>query len=186
MTTRLTKSDWIKHGLHTLTEHGFNALTVGAMATKLKVSRGSFYWHFRDIADFQSQLLQSWQDWTTERIIRELDSDEARQNRLRSLLRNTFTAGRELEKQSIRSLDRAVRAWAAENRDAAAMLASVDDRRISYIAELLAEAGVDRRKAYDRATFLYLAYLGQEIVMDPRHASIETSAIDEIGDLFES
>jgi len=31
------------------------------MATKLKVSRGSFYWHFRDIADFRAQLLRRWQ-----------------------------------------------------------------------------------------------------------------------------
>src|ERR1700731_1432717 len=58
MNDRLTKSDWIRHGLRTLAKDGPNALKVGPMSTKLKVSRGSFYWHFRDIADFRSQLLQ--------------------------------------------------------------------------------------------------------------------------------
>jgi AcrR family transcriptional regulator len=43
---RLTKSDWIEHGLRTLARDGANALKVGPMATQLKVSRGSFYWHF--------------------------------------------------------------------------------------------------------------------------------------------
>ena len=47
MTDRLTKSDWISHGLATLAKDGANALKVGPMADGLKVSRGSFYWHFR-------------------------------------------------------------------------------------------------------------------------------------------
>jgi hypothetical protein len=48
MHDRLTKSGWIRHGLRTLAKDGPNALKVGPMSTKLKVSRGSFYWHFRD------------------------------------------------------------------------------------------------------------------------------------------
>ena len=48
MTDRLAKSDWIEHGLRTLANEGANALKVGPMAAKLEVSRGSFYWHFRD------------------------------------------------------------------------------------------------------------------------------------------
>src|SRR5271166_2476814 len=53
MNDRLTKEDWIRHGLRTLANEGAHALKVGPMATKLKVSRGSFYWHFRDIPDFR-------------------------------------------------------------------------------------------------------------------------------------
>ena len=49
---RLTKLDWIERGLSTLASDGAHALKVGPMATQLKVSRGSFYWHFRDVADF--------------------------------------------------------------------------------------------------------------------------------------
>jgi AcrR family transcriptional regulator len=52
MNGHLTKSDWIEHGLRTLASDGANALKSGPMATPLKVSRGSFYWHFRDIARF--------------------------------------------------------------------------------------------------------------------------------------
>ena len=65
MDDRLTKSDWIEHGLRTLASDSANALKVGPMATRLKVSRGSFYWHFRDIADFRSQVLQCWQERAT-------------------------------------------------------------------------------------------------------------------------
>jgi AcrR family transcriptional regulator len=177
MDDRLTKSDWIEHGLRTLASDGANALRVGPMATRLQVSRGSFYWHFSDIADFRWQVLQCWQERTTEQVIRDLEVAKAQPDRLKQLMRRAFVTKR--------SLERAVRSWAAEDRDVAATVAAVDTRRVSYIAEMLVAAGVESRRALHRAAFLYWAYLGQPIVMDPRHASIPASALDEISDLFE-
>jgi AcrR family transcriptional regulator len=177
MDDRLTKSDWIEQGLHTLASDGANALKVGPMATKLKVSRGSFYWHFRDIADFRSQVLRSWQERTTEQVIRDLEFAKSEPDRLKHLMRRAFVTKR--------SLDRAIRSWAAEDKDVAAIVASVDARRVAYIAKMLVEAGVESRRALPRAAFMYWAFLGQPIVMDARHASIPASALDDISELFE-
>jgi AcrR family transcriptional regulator len=177
MGDRLTKSDWIEHGLRTLANGGANALKVGPMATKLKVSRGSFYWHFRDIADFRSQVLQSWQERMTDQVIRDLEAAKAEPDRLKHLMRRAFVTKR--------SLDRAIRSWAAEDKDVATIVASVDARRVAYIAKLLVAAGVESRRALPRAAFMYWAYLGQVIVMEPRHSSISALAMDDISDLFE-
>jgi len=177
MSDRLTKSDWIEHGLRTLANGGANALKVGPMATKLKVSRGSFYWHFRDIADFRSQILQSWQERMTDQVIRDLEAAKAEPDRLKHLMRRAFVTKR--------SLDRAIRSWAAEDKDVATIVASVDAHRVAYIAKLLVAAGVESRRALPRAAFMYWAYLGQVIVMDPRHSSISALAMDDISDLFE-
>ena len=177
MTDRLIKPDWIKHGLRTLAQDGANALKVGPMADGLKVSRGSFYWHFRDIADFRAQLLQAWQEQATDRVIEELEARKDRPDRLKQLMRRAFTGKR--------SLDRAIRSWAAEDREVAAIVASVDARRVAYIAKMLAAAGVEGQKAQRRAAFLYWAYLGQPMVMEPRHASMAAAALDDIGELFE-
>ena len=177
MTDRLTRDDWITHGLRTLAKDGANALKVGPMATRLKVSRGSFYWHFRDIGDFRAQLLQSWQERSTDQVIRDLDARQAEPDRLRTFMKRAF-AGK-------RDLDRAVRSWAAEDQDVAGVVAAVDARRVAYIAKMLVSAGVESKKAPPRAAFLYWAYLGQPVVMDPRHSSIPDSAIDDIGTLFE-
>jgi AcrR family transcriptional regulator len=177
MNDRLTKDDWITHGLRTLANDGANALKVGPLATKLKVSRGSFYWHFRDIADFRSQLLRSWQERSTDQVIRELAAAKAEQDRLKHLMRRAFAAKR--------NLDRAIRSWAAEDEDVAKIVASVDARRVAYIAKLLVAAGVQSKQALPRAAFLYWAYLGQAIVIDPRHSSLAESDIEDIGDLFE-
>lgn len=174
---RLTKSDWIKHGLRTLANEGANSLKIGPLATKLKVSRGSFYWHFRDLANFRSQLLRSWQERTTEQVIREIEAEEAEADRLRPLMRRAFGVKPRL--------DRAIRTWAAEDEHVAAIVASVDAGRVAYIANLLVAAGVESRRALARATFIYWAYLGQAAVMDSRHSSIAVSAMDDISDLFE-
>jgi AcrR family transcriptional regulator len=177
MDDRLTRSDWIEQGLRTLASDGAYALKVGPMATKLKVSRGSFYWHFRDIADFRSQVLRSWQERTTEQVIRDLEAAKSKPGRLKHLMRRAFVTKR--------GLDRAIRSWAAEDKNAAAIVASVDARRVAYIAKMLVEAGVESRRALPRAAFMYWAFLGQPIVMDARHASIAASALDDISELFE-
>jgi AcrR family transcriptional regulator len=177
MSDRLTRADWIGHGLKTLANEGANGLRAGPMAAALNVSRGSFYWHFRDSADFRAQLLRSWQEQTTDQVIREIEARDQGPDRLKPLLRRAF-AGK-------RGLDRAVRAWAAQDEAVAAVVAAADAARIAYIADILTAAGVAKARACDRAAFLYWAYLGQAIVMDPGHGAIAAAALDEISDLFE-
>ena len=178
MTDRLTRDDWLTQGLRTLAKDGANALKVGPMAARLKVSRGSFYWHFRDIGDFRAELLQSWQERSTDQVIRDLDARKGEPDRLKQFMKRAFAARRDL--------DRAVRSWAAEDNDVARVVAAADASRVAYLAKMLAAAGVDSQRALRRAAFLYWAYLGQPSVMDPRHASIPDSAIDDIAGLFES
>ena len=177
MTDRLSKADWIAHGLRTLARDGAGALKVGAMASALKVSRGSFYWHFRDVADFQAQLLQRWQEHSTDQVISALDARKGEPGLLRELMRSAFTSGRRL--------DRAVRSWAAEDRAVATIVASIDAKRVARIAGLLVEAGVAADHAMHRAAFLYWAFLGQAAVMDRRYAALPSDALDRITALFE-
>lgn len=177
MNARLSKAHWIRHGLLTLAGEGAGGLKVGAMAERLKVSRGSFYWHFRDIGDFRTQLLAAWREATTDQVIRDLDARAPGPGGLQLLLQRTLRPGR--------SLERAVRAWAAEDPEAAAAIAEVDARRVARVESLLTEAGVPAAVAAPRAAFLYWAYLGQSVVMDPRHNTIPPEAIDDIAALFE-
>ena len=178
MNTRLTAQNWINAGLRTLATDGASGLKVGAMAAALGVSRGSFYWHFRDFADFRSQMLNCWRDRTVDRIIEEFDRDPTGPDRLRQLIRRAFFGKR--------GLDRAIRIWAADEPDVAAMVASVDARRVAYMAELLVSAGVDRTQAQPRAAFIYWAYLGQALVMDPATAAIDEDALERIAAALET
>jgi AcrR family transcriptional regulator len=174
MSDRLNKSEWIEHGLRTLAKDGANALKVGPMSAKLKVSRGSFYWHFRDLADFRSQILRHWQERVTDHVIQELEARKGEPDRLRYLM----ALG------PPHRLERAVRAWATQDKEVAKVVASDDARRVAYIASLLVAAGVESQQALDRAIFLYWAFLGQAAVMNPRHSSIAASTLGNISKLF--
>ena len=177
MDVRLTKQDWIRQGLRTLATDGAGALKVGAMAAALNVSRGSFYWHFTDFADFRSRLLRDWRERTVDQVIREFEDDGGGPGRLQRLVKRAFFGKR--------GLDRAIRMWAADEEDVAAMVAAVDASRVAYMAQLLIAAGIDARQAQPRAAFIYWAYLGQAIVMDPASAAIDEAAMEQIADLFE-
>lgn len=173
---RLTRSAWLDHGLRILARQGADALKVGALAAGLNVSRGSFYWHFKDISDFRRQLLKRWQERTTDQVIEGIDASIAGTARLTHLMKLAFNEDR--------SLDRSIRAMASTDAGIARMVASVDARRIAYMAKLLVEAGLESPRALPRAEFLYWAYIGQSAVMDPRHSAITERDIDDLGALF--
>ncbi|MGH6872187.1 MAG: TetR/AcrR family transcriptional regulator [Rhizomicrobium sp.] len=176
MDARLTKTDWLDHGLRTLARSGAGALKVVPMAAALKVSRGSFYWHFRDIADFHAELLRHWQLRMTDRIVGDLEAGVAEGQRLNQLMKRAMAADNRL--------DRAVRHWAAQDKSVAEAVAAVDRTRVAYITRLFAAAGVRGKRASSRAAFVYAAYLGQSALADPRLAAIPQSAIDEIAGLL--
>ena len=176
MKNRLTKPDWIRHGLRTLANNGADALKIGPMSAALKVSRGSFYWHFRDIADFRLQVLQSWQERTVDQVIVETEARIAEPDRFAHLMRQAFSIKR--------NLDRAVRSWGLQDENVATLIAAVDSRRVAYMAKLLIASGVENCRAVSRAAFIYWAHLGQPIIMEPSHSSITEAAMDDISDLF--
>ena len=177
MSERLTKSDWVAHGLRTLASSGAGALKAGSMADALKVSRGSFYWHFEDVGDFKRQLMERWRELATERVIEELEEDGAKSNRLRRLMHKGLSEEH--------ALDRAVRLWATDDEDVAAVVASVDARRIDFIAGLLLASGVNPEEAPGRARFVYWAYLGRSLATGA-HEAIEASTLDGISDLLQT
>ena len=176
MADRLTSEDWIIAGLRTLATEGASGLKVGALATTLNVSRGSFYWHFRDFAAFRDRLLGEWRDRTVDQVIRDFEDDRSGPDRLKRLLKRAFFGKR--------GLDRAIRNWAVDEPTVAAIVAAVDARRVGYMAELLIASGVDRAEAQSRAAFLYWAYLGQSVVMDAAIAAIDEAALEKIAGLL--
>ena len=152
MTERLTGQDWIEFALTTLAHEGFDTLKADVLARKLGVSRGSFYWHFRDLGTFHARVIEHWKQRATEAIIADLERYDSREERLEALVRRGFGHDGILE---IR-----MRAWADANAEAARVLIDIDRRRRVYIERMLMEAGVPESLAATRAQLLYWTYLG--------------------------
>jgi AcrR family transcriptional regulator len=174
MLKKLSRDDWIDAGLRTLARDGFTALKADLIAKKLSVSRGSFYWHFADVAAFETAVMRRWRDVMAEAIIRDLERLAARE-RLRHLLRRALAADPRLEI--------GMRAWAASDSRAGALVRSVDRRRLAYLERMLAEADVAAGDVRPRAQILYWAYLGFVLSATPVSGKARDRLIAELAAL---
>ena len=74
--TSLTPEQWIETATELLVDHGIDAVRVDVVSKILKVTRGSFYWHFKDREDLLLSLLEAWRKATTEQIIERFESHQ--------------------------------------------------------------------------------------------------------------
>ncbi len=65
------------------------------------VSRGSFYWHFADIAAFHAAILAHWREVAAEQIIANVEAASKDDNPLALLLRRVFGERLTLERRSV-------------------------------------------------------------------------------------
>jgi AcrR family transcriptional regulator len=174
---RLSRLDWLDHGLRVLARSGPDGLKAEPLAKSLNVSRGSFYWHFKDIEAFHKDLLARWRERATADIIALAEQEASPGARLRVLMRIGMTGDNALE--------RGMRSWAALSRAASDAAASVDNARIRYLSRLLRLAGVPSKQAHARAIFLYWAYAGR-VVVSKEQSSLPVDELDSITALLQS
>ena len=74
---RLSKEEWLARALEVLGRKGAGELTIESMARHLGVTKGSFYWHFKDRADFFRQLIEYWDEHFTQTVIVEIQARDA-------------------------------------------------------------------------------------------------------------
>ena len=65
---RGSREAWLNVAKDILIDQGESAVTVQAMAKRLKLSRTSFYWFFQDRQDVMQALLDLWADTNTKPI----------------------------------------------------------------------------------------------------------------------
>jgi AcrR family transcriptional regulator len=172
MSEQLSAKDWVDQGLKALAGRGFTALKAEPLAKALRVSRGSFYWHFADIAAFHAAVLARWHEVAAEQIIENVEAASKDDNPLALLLRRVF--GERL------MLERAVRNWASVDPAARAAVQAIDRRRLNYVEGLLVQAGLSTDSARARAQIFYWAFLGFALSDQPLPKARQQAVVDEL------
>ena len=126
---------------------GPTALAAEPLARDLGTTKGSFYWHFKDVPDFQSAVVKHWQGQAFARILAALEDKGGAEQRLRRF-------GKEILSDSH---DPAMRAWARSDASVAKAIAQVDAERLTYLTNLLRHLGI---KNDDFAQSLLAALVG--------------------------
>ena len=149
----LTPERWVDAATEVLVNHGIDSVRVDTLARGLQVTRGSFYWHFRDRDDLLRAVLQAWRAGATEQLTQRLQGarDDPREQ-LRDLISLPFR-GRAAARAA--RIELAIRAWARREAMARAFVDEADAARIGHIAQVFSSLGFSITEARARAFLLY-------------------------------
>lgn len=159
--SKMSRQSWLDAGFERLAVHGFQGLRAMAIAEQLGVTKGSFYWHFKNLREYRAALLMEWERRYTHEAIQRLErtgGDAAA--KLRVLISSSGPVDHP-------QLAFASRSWKISDPLAGRIAARVDDVRIAYVAKLLRELGWAKRDAAILARFAYQAMAGRLMLSHP-------------------
>lgn len=148
----LQPDDWIRAALAKLSEASVDAVRVEVLARDLHVSKGSFYWHFRDRQDLLNQTLAYWEQ-------RELDALVIDETAASAATRWARIVQATADPSRIQ-LEASVRSWARRDEQVARRVAALEQRRAAVISNVLQDVGFDRRSAEAWSEVVLLLCLG--------------------------
>lgn len=132
-------------GYRALARTGPSALRAEALARDLGATKGSFYWHFRDLPDYLGKLIEYWEQQAYDGVVNRIDHEQTPRARLEQL--SMLAAGFRDPSYGGAALEPALRAWALSSPEVAAAVVRMDARRMEYLADLCRQAGISDEKA---------------------------------------
>jgi AcrR family transcriptional regulator len=152
---RLSRDQWLAQALDILALEGQAKLRIETICKALGVTKGSFYWHFKDRDDFVRSVVEFWSEHFTDPVVQQVAQlGGSAQDRLKALLRN-------VSEGDFARYDVSIRAWAAQDPDlVAGIVKKVDKGRLAFAGSLFKEMGFEPREAEmrGRACVAYLSY----------------------------
>ncbi|MEM8789609.1 MAG: helix-turn-helix domain-containing protein [Pseudomonadota bacterium] len=156
---RFAATDWLDLALAELSAHGPDAVKLDAICAAAKLTRGSFYHHFKDHDRFLVAIARRWQAVHTTDIVNRFEGREPDAATIDSLNDAVIAIDYRLE-LGIREIARRRSAVADVVREA-------DRARLDLLTTLYtARFGLDRKRAQRFALLEYAALAGL-ILIDP-------------------
>jgi AcrR family transcriptional regulator len=151
--TALTPETWIEAATEVLVDQGIDHVRVDVLATQLGVTRGSFYWHFRDREDLLRRVLQAWRDRATVALTRRLET--ARPDPREQLHDAASLPFRGRAAAKAARIELAIRAWARRDEMAREAVDEADAARLAHHERIFTALGFPAEEARGRAFLMY-------------------------------
>ena len=171
----LDRDAWIRGALSALADHGHGGLRVELLAKRLAVTKGSFYWHFRDRRDLLDAVLDRWKDGRIEDIRRQTT---ARPGGERDALLHTIDVYSASRNRRGLPIELAIREWARHDSRAASVVEEVDAERLLCAERLFRSSGLGPDEARARSVLLYAYVFGFSLMRCDRF-SIDVDPIKD-------
>ena len=149
MDTGVGREDWLRAARQALLRGGVEAVRVEKLARDLGVTKGSFYWHFKERDDLLDLLLREWESEVPEMLL-ELGG-RSEHEKIRGLVRLLEQRAKLSEQGKVPS-DAAIFAWASVDREVARRVNKAEEKRIQLLKQFVG--------GRDRMEIFYLVWLG--------------------------
>lgn len=152
---KLTREDWIAVARKVVVRSGIEDVKVDRLAKRMKVTRGSFYWHFEDRQALLDALLDDWRG----RNIREIEQITARwaTTPLDFVEVIRIWLG---EDPIVPQFDAAIRAWARKSPAVARLVHETDDAWVALLRSHFTRMGMGADESLVRARIVYFHQIG--------------------------
>ena len=171
---------WLGAAYEALLEGGVDAVRIMPLAKKLKLSRTSFYWFFRDREELLDALVARWRDKNTGNIVRRA---EAYAETIAEAMLNVFDCWLDTGLFDSR-FEFAIRSWALQSPEILAEVQAADQRRLDALTRMLRRFGVSADMADVRARTTYLVQIGYISMQAKEDLSVRMKRIPKYVEIF--
>jgi AcrR family transcriptional regulator len=133
-TESLTRDDWISAAWDMLGENGLDGVRVEPLARRLGVTKGSFYWHFKDRQQLMEALLDRWFSIWDDQMLPDMEEAANPADRIWALFESVL--GRLTRGQTV-----SLRMMSHSDADVARRIDERDAQRLSFLTSQLVEIG---------------------------------------------
>ena len=156
---RFSRDQWLVQALELLARNGSAALSLNNLINQFQVTKGSFYWHFKNQADFQSALIDHWHKTHTLVVSNAIDGVEGGpETQLISLMTMVISERHVL-------FDSAVTALTILNPDLKPKVQASYNFRVEYVRKRFAAMGF-RGKDLTARTRMFVAFMTSEPIVN--------------------
>lgn len=149
MVKLLRKDDWLRAARLALLQSGASEVRVERLAQDLRVTKGSFYWHFKDRKELLELLLREWEEEFPQIISQA--KGRRRREAMQSLLRYVVDQV-PLGEKGMSPSDAAIFTWASVSPEVARRVNRAEEKRLKLLKQIVGDS--------DLAEILYLVWLG--------------------------
>jgi AcrR family transcriptional regulator len=173
MDEKKNRQDWLTAGLQMLSSEGPNGMGIMPISRQLGVTKGSFYWHFKNLKEYQLALIAEWERSYAQHAIDYMEQMEGdADTKFRCWM--TGAIGADV------SLGRAIRTWSSTDENVKQAQERVDAQLIAYLAKLLCGIGWSNEESITLAHWTYWAFVGYTTVSGPFVAPKQLNLILDI------
>jgi AcrR family transcriptional regulator len=157
--TRTPRESWVDEGLRALAAGGPDAVRVEALAQRLGVTKGGFYWHFRDRRSLLEEILVRWEQVMVDEVIEKVEVGGGDAGpRLRRLF------GLAASVEHLLDAELAIRDWGRRDAAVADRVRRVDNRRMDYLRDLFGALHSDPDDVEVRSLLVCSLFIGNHFI----------------------